>query len=180
MANNRKHSKIDKLPPEIRDAVNIKLTEGFTYQQIAEWIKTQGHDVSYGSVGRYGKGFLAKMEKLRQARDQAKVIVSEARDGPALEMVEAANQMAVQVILERLIEMDDIKGAKSTEVLKALALLERSAVQREKLKLDYNKGVDVAAEQIKAGLREELAKQPDLLAKLSAIIDAKAEEVRQR
>lgn len=177
---NRKHSKISQLPEELRDVIHQYFSNGHTYEEIAGWIKSKGHEISRAAVGRYGKGFLAKMEKLRQARDQAKVIIGEARDGPALEMVEAANQMAVQVILERLIEMDDIKGAKSTEVLKALALLERSAVRREKLKFDYNKGVDVAAEKIKAGLREELTKQPDLLAKLSAIIDAKAEEVRQR
>ena len=180
MAKNRSHSKVAKLPDEIRAAVDRKIMSGTTYQEIVDYINKIGEPISLASVGRYGQKFMAKMERLRLAREQAKVVVESAKDGPALETVEAANQMAVQVILERLIEMDDIKEAKSTDVLKALALLERSAVQREKLKFDYNRGVDVASEQIKNGLKEELAKQPELMAKLFAIVDTKADEVRQR
>ena len=91
---------------------------------------------------------MVKMERLRLAREQAKIVVESAKDGPALETVEAANQMAVQVIMERLIEMDDLKGAKSTDVLKALALLERSATNRERLKLEAKRKAEEAVKSI--------------------------------
>lgn len=177
----RSHSKIAKLPEEIRAAVDRKILAGIEYQEIAAYINAMGSDqVSRSSVNRYGQKFMAKMECLRLAREQARVVVDGSKDGQALEMVEATSQMAVQVIMERLIEMDDLKGAKSTEVLKALALLERSAVQREKLKLAITRAIETAAEQIKADLRDELRQQPELLAKMISIVDARAEEAKQK
>ena len=75
--------------------------------------------------------------------------------------------------------MDDLENAKSTEVLKALALLERSAVQREKLKFDFNRGVDAAEERILSRLQAELSKQPELLDKIAVAVAAAAKEVKQ-
>lgn len=150
MAKNRGHSKVAKLPDEIRAAVDRKIMAGATYQEIVDYINNMGTAVSLSSVGRYGQKFMSKMENLRLAREQAKIVVESAKDGPALEMVEAANQMAVQVILERLFDMDDIKEAKSTEVMKALALLERSATNRERLKLDAKRKADEAIKNIES------------------------------
>ena len=146
----RSHSKVAKLPDEIRAAVDRQIMAGVEYQEIADFINTMGTQVSRSSVNRYGQKFMAKMETLRLVREQAKLVVESAKDGPALEMVEAANQMAVQVILERLIEMDDLKEAKSTDVMKALALLERSATNRERLKLETKRKADEAVKTIEA------------------------------
>lgn len=146
----RSHSKVAKLPEEIRAAVDRKIMEGVEYQEIADYINRMGTSVSRSSVNRYGQKFMAKMERLRLAREQAKIVVEGAKDGPALETVEAANQMAVQIILERLIEMDDIKEAKSTDVLKALALLERSATNRERLKLEAKRKAGEAIKNIES------------------------------
>lgn len=154
----RSHSKVAKLPEEIRAAVDRQIMAGIEYQEIADYINGMGAQVSRSSVNRYGQKFMAKMEGLRLAREQAKIIVESAKDGPALENVEAASLMAVQVIMERLIEMDDLKDAKSTEVIKALALLERSATNRERLKLDARRKADEAVKNIEnaAGGRQNL------------------------
>ena len=122
--------------------------DGVTYREIVDYINSMGTPVSLASVGRYSQSFVSKMERLRLAREQAKIVVESAKDGPALEMVEATSQMAVQVIMERLIEMDDLKGAKSTDVLKALALLERSATNRERLKLEAKRKAEEAVKSI--------------------------------
>ena len=99
MAKNRSHSKVAKLPDELRAAVDRQIMAGSTYQQIADYLNEMGTAVSLSSVGRYGQKFMSRMETLRLAREQAKIVVESAKDDPALEMVEAANQMAVQVIL---------------------------------------------------------------------------------
>lgn len=96
----RKHSKIERaLPPEIREAVNAKLTEGYTYQEVADWLRDLGHGVSKSAVGRYGKDFLARLERLKVAKHQARAIVQEMGDGPATE-TEAATLLSVQAIME--------------------------------------------------------------------------------
>lgn len=176
----RSHSKIAKLPDELRQAVDRLILDGKTYQEITDYLSDLGSEVSRSSVNRYGQKFVARMEKLRIFQDQAKIIVERTKDRPALETAEAANQMAIQTILEAVLEMDDLKGAKATELFKSLALLERSAVQREKLKLDVTKSLDLAVKQIKDELQAELIKQPDILGRIVTIVDSTVNEIKEK
>ena len=98
--NQRSHSKISKLPASVREAVDKLILSGKTYDEIAEHLSHMGEDISRSSVGRYGQKFLAKMEKLQIFRDQARAVVDTAGDRPALEIAEAANQMALSAIME--------------------------------------------------------------------------------
>ena len=66
----RSHSKVAKLPEEIRAAVDRKIMEGVEYQEIADYINSMGTSVSRSSVNRYGQKFMAKMERLRLARSR--------------------------------------------------------------------------------------------------------------
>ena len=181
MGDRRKHSKITSILPDgLVKAINERLVAGETYESIAEYIRAQGHEISKSSIGRYGKDFLSKLERLRVVKEQARTIVSENKDGPALEMTEAATQLALQLIMERLVAVDNLNSAKDGEILKALALLERSAVQREKLKMDASKLLDVAVERIKSNLKDELEKNPDVLDKLVRMVDDIATDTKDK
>lgn len=158
MTARRRHSKITtELPPEVVEAVNALLVQGKTYQEITNYLTGMGHAVSKSSVGRYGKDFMARLERLRIVKDQARAIVEESGDRPATEIHQAANELAVQLIMETLMQVPDLEGEKISEILKALAQLERSAVSRENLKLDYQKRVNQAVSKI-----EETAKATGL------------------
>ena len=175
MGSRRKHPRITtELPKDLIHAINERLVAGETYESIATYLRACGHDISKSSVGRYGKDFLSKLERLRIVKEQARTIMSEGKDGPALEMTEAATQLALQLIMERLVTAEDLRDAKSSDILKALALLERSAVQREKLKME------AAVAQIKASLQEELAKSPEVLTRLVGMVDAVTAEMREK
>ncbi len=181
MGDRRKHSKITSILLDgLVKAINERLVAGETYESIAEYIRAQGHEISKSSIGRYGKDFLSKLERLRVVKEQARTIVSENKDGPALEMTEAATQLALQLIMERLVAVDNLNSAKDGEILKALALLERSAVQREKLKMDAGKLLDVAVERIKSSLKDELEKNPDVLDKLVRMVDDIATDTKDK
>lgn len=181
MGSRRKHSKITSILPQgLVEAINERLVAGETYESIAAYVRLQGHEISKSAVGRYGKDFLSKLEHLRIVKEQAKAIVSEGKDGPALEMTEAATQLALQLIMERLVAVEDLNDAKSGELLKALALLERSAVQREKLKIDAGKLLDLAVDRIKQNLQKELEKNPDVMEKLIGMVDAIASEAKEK
>jgi hypothetical protein len=138
---------VESLPPEVVEAVNRKLVEGYTYQQVTDWLNQLGHEVGKSSVARYGKDFLARLERLRVAKEQARAIVEET-DRPATEMHEAANRLAVHLIMETLMQVNSLDGERLSELLKALAQLERSAVSREHLKLEYKKKVQQAVSRI--------------------------------
>lgn len=177
--NRRRHSKIHKLPEEVVTEVNRLLTTpGITYQTITEHLKKLGHEVSKSSVGRYGKNFLTRLERLRIVKDQAKVIIEEGGDRPATELNEAANQMATTLIMETLMQVENLEGSKITEILKALAALERSAVAREKLKYEFTRGVEAAAGKIKEALKKEVQTDSDLQQRIMEVVDrAKAQVV---
>lgn len=152
----RKHWKITReLPPELVEAVNEKLVQGYTYQQIASWLKEMGHEVSRSAVGRYSKDFLARLERLKLVRDQARAIIEDASGDPQTAMAEAASQLAFQLIMEAMMAAGDRGPAgldrKIVEAMKALAQLERSGVAREKLKAEFRQKAEAAA----SGLRDE-------------------------
>jgi hypothetical protein len=176
----RKHHKVLEFPPEIVETLNKKLVDGYTYQEIAEWLKQMGHEVGKSSIGRYGKDFLSRLERLKLIKDQAKAIVETNPDAPTTEMAEAANQLAIQLITEALMQVDNLEGAKITEVFKALALLERSGVAREKLKYEYDRGVKADIAKLKAELKRELGSNTDLLSQLEEMIESIQEQVVQR
>lgn len=181
MANRRKHSKITSiLPAELVEAINHRLVNGETYEQIAAFVRGEGHEISKSSVGRYGKDFMTKLERLRVVKEQAKAICTESKDTPGLEMTEAATQLALQLIMEKLVLTENLDDTKTGDILKALALLERSAVQREKLKLDANKLLEIAGKRLKEELQSELARQPELLEKIVCIVDTIVEDVKER
>lgn len=175
----RKHSKITReLPPEIVEAVNNLLVEGRTYQEIADWLQEMGHDVSKSSVGRYGKDFLTELERLRIIRDQAQAIVDDNPDRPATELTEAASTLATQLIIEALMAEQDAKRVDElTGVFRAIAQLERSAVAREKLKFDFNKGVDAATGKLKEALRREMSTDSALLEQVLDLVERTKEQV---
>ena len=152
----RRHHKIAKLSPEIVSQVNQLLTKpGVTYQGVVDFLTEKGIHVSHSSVGRYGKDFLSRLERLQVVKDQARAIVDESGDRPATEMAEAANQLGIQLIMETLMAVDSLEGEKISEVLKALAQLERSGTGREKLKLEYRQRVKKTAEKVEGHLKKK-------------------------
>ncbi|MBI5328866.1 MAG: DUF3486 family protein [Deltaproteobacteria bacterium] len=164
MSKNRSHSSIAvKLAPEDIEGINIKLaTPGVTYGDIVRWLAGKGYTVSKSSVGRYGKDFLARIERLKVVEEKAKAIVSEV--GDALTMEEAASKIFTQKVLEHLLQMDDLSGQKFGTLMMAFSKLQGSSVIREKLQADIQKKASAAADTIKqearkGGLSEEVIKQ---------------------
>lgn len=161
---NRRHSKISQLPASLRDEVNRQFVAGHTYQEITDWLKQMGQQISRAAVGREGKGYLANLDRVKTSREQATAIVEEAGAKGALAMEEAAAVMAAERIMNFLIELPTMEGEEASKVMMALARLQTSSVQREKLKMDFKakaaQAADAAVKIAKAeGLSDELAEQ---------------------
>lgn len=168
----RSHSKIDKLPQDLREAINDAIVnKRLTYREITDMITGAGHDISQKSVERYGKNFLAKLESITIAKEQARSII-ETSAGLKLDMAEASSMMAFNLLMNMLINTDSKDMDKTTlSAMKTLATLERSAVSREKLKFDFDKGVEAATAKVKDSLKEELKQHPDLLTRINEVVE---------
>lgn len=143
----RRRSKVEtELPKEVRDEVDRLLIESATYEEISEFLKSRGFDISKSSIGRYGKNFLNLYRDIRILEDKSRAITSESGEGMSLE--EAASKLFTKQILELLIS-GEFDLSEKTRIIGDFAKLQSSSVAREKLKSDYRKKADAAVESIR-------------------------------
>lgn len=178
---NRKHSKVTKLPPEIRATVDSLLIEGVTIEKIVETLNglvaegdlDQKDVPSKSSVGRYGKGFMAQLERLDLAREQAKVIVKRAQ-GDGLVMEEAAANLVMNEIMKILLPENGkpIKPKTVGSIALAISKLQSSSATRERVKIDVRK--DMAA------FARQTAKEVGGMAKKGGLSKQAVDEIKNK
>ena len=180
MDKNRSHGKIDKLPPELKREVENRLLGGETYEDISAYLKEQGEDVHFSSVGRYGRGFLKKFESVRVAKEFAKLLAEDNIDRPATELHEANNLLASQIIMEAMID-DEMDAKERAQAAKSIAALQRAQVSNEKLKIDARKeqgAVHIAFRLFTDKVYEEIGqKYPDIAEKLLILAEETEREM---
>ena len=167
---NRRHYKVETLMN--RELVDHMLTNGYTYDDIVDAVKQNGEKISRSAIQRYHASFEFAAEKIRRVREQAKVLIDELRENPGTEMAEVANQVMMHGLLERVATASDEFDKLSLEQAgKLIATLERSGVGRERLKLQYEKMLKTARNQIETELKRELSDQPDILTRITELVD---------
>lgn len=163
MSSRRKHHKLAQFPPEVVAAVNDLLTKGVTYDQIVEFLGQRGHEIGKSSVARYAKDFAARLERVRVVRDQLRAVAAEVDQDP-LAMQDATTQVALHLIAEHLMRLQDLDGANPVQLMRALAHLQSSSVQVSKWREEQSRRVRDAASAVgdkarKAGLSEEVIRE---------------------
>lgn len=150
----------------------------YTYEEIEFFLYQEGHPIGKSSIARYHNSFERITERITETREKLKVLVEAVRDQPGTDIAEVANQLMMQGLLQRVAQAEDEFDALPLDkVGRLIASLERSAVQREKLKFEFDKGVAVSTEKIKAQLQEELKADPELLSRLIEIVERTKDEL---
>lgn len=179
---NRSHGKIDRLPAPLKKEVENRLLNGDTYEDISDYLKTQGEDIHFSSVGRYGRGFLKKFESVRIAKEFARLLAEDNIDRPATELHEANNLLASQIIMEAMID-DEMDAKARAEAAKSIATLQRAQVSNEKLKIQARKeqgAVHIAMQLLQDKIFEEVGtKYPDLAQKLMELAEKTEAEIQK-
>ena len=171
----RAHSKVLKLPPRLRAAVDAAIVKrGATYDELAElvngWVRdgqlTKDKAPSRAGLARYGKHALARFEQLDLVREQAKAVVASAEEyGMVLD--EAATNLVLNEIMSVFMQRDPnepMKPADLARIAAGLGKLQSSSAQREKVKGEFEKRASAAAKKVtatakKAGLSKEAIAQ---------------------
>ena len=159
MAKTRRHSSLtDNLPSEVMAQVNRLLIEpATTYDDVKTWLEGQGYDISRSAIGRYGKDFFAEFQRQRMVEEQAKALVSDAEEN-GLILEEAAAKVFARKIFEGVMS-GSLDIQKMPRIISDFAKLQSSSIQRERLKSEYAKKAEKAAESVvdevqKLGLSE--------------------------
>jgi hypothetical protein len=141
----RPRTKIDLLPPDIRDAIDRKLITGETYDEIADWLQDQGYDISRSTVGRFGHDFFKVWQVVRKNELKAKAFCGE--DIDALDLEQAVSKMLMSEVFEQVVD-NKVKNLKTvSDVLKSVAQLQRSSVYRERYRDEIRKAAMAEAAQ---------------------------------
>lgn len=182
MEQNRSHGKIEKLPAELKRDVEERLLSGETYEEVAGYLKEQGEDIHYSSVGRYGRKFLKRFESVRIAKEFAKLLAEDNADRPTTELHEVNNLLASQLIMEALVD-DEMDAEERNKMAKSIATLQRAQVSNEKLKLESRKergAVHIAMEMLKNKVFAEIAEgHPEISQALMELADETEKEIQK-
>ncbi len=182
-------------PEELQKAIDEKIKKGIPYQDIAEWINSMNEvkdgelqGTSIAGVHRYAKNFKETLERSKKVREQVKAVLDATSDAPDTDVVNAANKIAIEMVVERLMsaQTSELQNENIIDVINSVAKLQRSTVSAEKLKLQYNKykndvedKTKKAFEEFKERMFNELEnKYPDIYERLVEIAQETFEKIK--
>jgi len=141
--------KIKRLPPDVRAEFDHRLVAGAfsDYRGLSRWLGERGYYISHASLARYGKALDRKLEALKLATEQARIVVAAA--GDADDTINEGLMRLVQGDLFRvLVELKEADPEKVdvNALARNVASICRSSVQMRR-----------AAEEIRGGIGRRVA-----------------------
>ena len=178
---NRKHGKIDKLPTDIRSAVDMMLQDlNFKYADVVNFVRDNaGVEISEACVCRYVKGLNATVQQLRMIQENMRVISEEMDRHPDLDTSEAISRLLSYQMINAL---QNIPEEQWQNVALDKLLSNATALMKA---VSYKKGMDIKVQSFKDAaydvMKEDIFKalaseRPDLYRQLAEYINSKDKE----
>lgn len=173
----RVSSSIDRLPPELKTQLDMKLTDtSNTYVELAEWLKAEGYDISKSAIGRYALRSSKAAERVAETLQRTAAIAQAVEAHPDLDYTSAASMVLMDGLMRRVSTAEDEFAEMPLDKAgRLIASLARNATYERKVKADLKKKAELAFEQMEAELLGLIKQDPELAAELRAVI-AKARE----
>lgn len=180
MIKQRKHSKIDKLPTDIKSAVEQMMQSDFTYAEIVDYIKEAGFEISTASVCRHAKGLNANLQSLKMAQENFRALMEEMEKYPQLDTTEALVRLTSHNMLEAVqnMEQEQWSSIAPEKVLKNVTGLIRAAAYKSKVDLENKDTLGQGFEAVKELVFTAMAKEdPTLYGQVVQFLDKKKEDI---
>lgn len=176
----RVKSKIDELPQETRFIVDSMLANvTYTYQEISDYLKEQGHDISRGSVFRYARRTNNATQRVLEAQAQINTLIEAVKKNPDLDYTEGTMQIIAGGLTQRIAgaqeEWDSMDLGKAVQSLIALS---RAKGYKDKIYSDLSTKLELALSGFKQQIFEEISdKDPKLAQRLIFFAEDFAEQI---
>lgn len=176
----RKHSKIDSLPSDIKEAVEQMIMGDYTYRDVCDFVReTANVTLSEAAVCRYAQGLNASVQEIRLASENMRALTEEMQKFPQLDTTEGIARLVSHKVLQAVQQMDEValKEAdplklieKATALIRAVSLKNSTDIRTANLK-------NVAFESFKEDIFDAMAKEnPELYRSLVQFINRKSQE----
>ena len=103
----RKHYAIEKLQPDIKEAVDEILKADFTYKKIVDYIKSTGNSISKSAVQRYASNLMESLHTLRMAQENFSAIMEETAKYKSVDFIEPLTRLLCSRLLEQINKLSD-------------------------------------------------------------------------
>lgn len=167
---NRKHSKIDALPTDIKSAVEEMILGNFTYRDICNFIRdTANVTLSEAAVCRYAQGLNATVQDLRLASENMRTLTEEMAKYPQLDTTEGIARLVSHKVLSAVRELseDDLKNSDPLKLIDRGIGLIRAVAYKNENDTRVKNLKDVAFESFKEEIFDAMAKEaPELYKQL--------------
>lgn len=181
MAKNRKHSKIDKLPADIKETVEQMMQADFTYAEIADYIRDCGFEISTTSVWRHASNLNATVETLRMAQENFRVIMDEIARYPQLDTSEGIIRLLSHHVLEAINNMgeEQWQNIDPIKLINQSNALVRAAAYKNNMDLKNKDIMEAGMEQVKTLVFEAMAREnPTLYTEVTQFLTEKQEALK--
>lgn len=103
----RKHYAIEKLHPDIKEAVDEMIKADFTYNEIVDYIKSTGNSISKSAVQRYASNLMESLHTLRMAQENFKAIMDETERYKNVDFTEPLTRLLCSRLLGQINKLSD-------------------------------------------------------------------------
>lgn len=175
---NRKHSKIDGLPSDIKEAVEEMIKSDFTYREIVEYIKNQGFNISQSSVQRYASSLNETLQSLRMAQENFRMVMEETEKYKNLDVSDGILRLLSNQVFQSInnLSEDQLQNVDFDTLMKNSVALTRAIAYKKKIDVNTQTVLENGAEQFQSMLYEVMAdERPDLYREIKKYLKEKSQ-----
>ncbi len=176
---NRKHSIIDDLNPDLKEAVEQMLLSGSTYSEIVTFLNENDVGISIASVCRYARAYNANVQMLNIAQENFRRMMDEMDKYPDLDTTEAIIRLTSQNLFNAIANTseEDWKDISVDKMLKETNGLIRAAAYKKRIEVQNKGNYETGLEAVKSLVFEAMAKEkPDLYKQVNEFLTQKKKE----
>lgn len=173
---NRKHSIIDGLPSDLREAVDEMIKTDFTYHEIVEYIRRNGVEISVSSVQRYASGLNATLESLRLAQENFRAVMEETEKYKNLDVTDGILRLLSNQIFQAINNLpeEQAQNIDFETLMKNAVALTRAVAYKKKIDIDTKDVLENGADQFQTLIFEAMADEnPELYKQVKKFIKEK-------
>ena len=155
----RKHYAIEKLHPDIKEAVDEMIKADFTYNEIVDYIKSTGNSVSKSAVQRYAANLMQSLQTLRMAQENFKAIMDETERYKNVDFTEPLTRLLCSQLLEQIgkLSEEQLQASDIETLTKNAVALTRAVAYKKNVDAKTNSLIENGAAEFQAVLFDAMA-----------------------
>ena len=176
MKKNRKHSIIDGLPSDLREAVDEMIKADFTYHEIVEYIRRNGVQISVSSVQRYASNLNETLQSLRLAQENFRAVMEETEKYKNLDVTDGILRLLSNQVFQAINNLSEEQAQEIDfeTLMKNAVALTRAVAYKKKIDIGSQSVLENGADQFQSLIFEAMAyEEPELYRRVKKFIKEK-------